>query len=290
MKRLFTLCFNSIILLGALFSSAMILLILSQLIGESLPFFKAVPLKDFLFGTVWKPLNKVPSYGILPMLLGTLSVSGIALLIALPLGIGCALFLCFCLRPSWAKCCLLFVDLLAGIPSVILGFMGLTLLVKSFERTLHMTSGESVLAGGILLGIMILPYIISSCTETFEVAKSRYYLGALSLGVSKWSVILEIVLPFSKRSICTHGFLAFSRALGETMAVMMVIGNSPIMPQLLGRTQTIPSLLALELGTSSYGSMHYHALYAAALVLMGILGCCQLIGHLIQRKEPPHEN
>ncbi|MGL4735964.1 MAG: phosphate ABC transporter permease subunit PstC [Cellulosilyticaceae bacterium] len=290
MKRLTLRCFNGFILIGAILSSTMILLILSQLIGESLPFLQEVPLRDFLFGTVWKPLNKTPSYGIFPMLLGTLSVSGIALLIALPLGVGCALFLCFCIKPSKANFCLIFVDLLAGMPSVILGFMGLTLLVKAFEQALHMTTGESVLAGGLLLGIMILPYVISGCAETFDVAKSRYYLGALSLGVSKWSIIFEIVLPFSKRSIYSHGFFAFSRALGETMAVMMVIGNSPIIPRLLGRTQTIPSLLALELGSSSYGSMHYHALYATALVLMSILGCCQVIGHLLKRKEHSHEN
>ena len=153
-----------------------------------------------------------------------------------------------------------FIDILAGIPSVIYGFIGLIVIVKSLEK-LGRTSGESVLAGGILLSIMVLPFIISICEESMSKLYIEYEIVSKSLGVSKYYFISEIVLPNSIKSIIISTVLAFGRALGETMAVMMVIGNAPIFPTLFGKAQTISSLIALEMGMVEVGSPHYNALF-----------------------------
>src|SRR5699024_9983822 len=136
------------------------------------------------------------------------------------------------------------IDILAGVPSVVYGFIGLLVLVKFFEIRYSFPSGESVLAGGILLSIMMLPFVISTCEESMKRIYETYLPSSNAIGVSKSYMIRKLILPNSKRSILASAVLALGRGMGETMAVMMVIGNSPIMPKLLGRAQTIPSLIA----------------------------------------------
>lgn len=174
--------------------------------------------------------------------------------------------------------------MLAGLPSVIFGFLGLVLLVKWFETNLDMTTGESVLTASILLSVMLLPYIVSSSYESIQKAEKRYMATSLSLGISKEYSIVKIILPCIRMSILSSVMLAFGRALGETMAVMMVIGNSPIYPRLLGRAETIPALTALEMGSVEYGSLHLASLYAANVVLLFILFLVLGSGYLLQRK------
>ncbi len=169
--------------------------------------------------------------------------------------------------------------MIAGIPSVIFGFIGLVVLVKFLERHLHMTAGESVLAGSILLSVMLFPYMVTGCAEAFENGKAKYYAASQSLGVSKWYTMRKIILPCASNAIFVNMLLAFSRAIGETMAVMMVTGNSPIFPKLLGRAETIPSLIALEMGTAEYKSIHYSSLYAAGLILIITVFFIQLAAH-----------
>ena len=176
------------------------------------------------------------------------------------------------------------VDILAGIPSVIYGFIGLLVLVKFLEIKFEFPTGESVLAGGIVLSIMMLPFIISTCEESMEKVYAEYSGYSNALGVSKSYMIRKIVLPNSKRSILASIVLALGRGMGETMAVMMVIGNAPIMPKLLGKCQTIPSLIALEMGMAEVGSLHYHGLYASGFILMMILLIINIILYIIKRK------
>jgi phosphate transport system permease protein len=173
--------------------------------------------------------------------------------------------------------------MLAGVPSVIFGFIGLAVLVKAFEKYGNMSSGECVLAGAILLTLMILPFIVTNCTESMVRGRSLYEEASLNLGVDRWYTIHKIILPYAARAICASLILAFSRAMGETMAVMMVMGNSHVMPHLLGKGETIPALIALEMGSAEYGSAHYHALYAAGTVLLVILVICNLLFYMLQR-------
>lgn len=239
---------------------------------ESLPAFREIGVLAFLTGTKWYPVTfgGEPSYGILPMLLTTLYVSVIAVALALAVGVGMALYLS-CVAGNRQRALLgPLLDLLAGIPSVVYGFVGLMVIVKFFEK-LGRSAGESILAGGILLSVMILPYMVSACGETMLNLRREYEQASTALGVSKWYMAAQLILPASGRSILVSMILATGRAMGETMAVMMVIGNAPRLPSLLGKGETIASLIALEMGMAEFGSVHYHALYAAGFVLMVVL-------------------
>lgn len=260
-----------ILFLTVLLFLSIVISLFTCVIIESIPFFKEIGINGFIISGGWNPLKSEASYSLLPMILATLYVSFLAVCIALPIGLGCAIFLSFYSKKSISKTILACIDLLAGIPSVIFGFIGLVIIVKSFEVFFNMTSGECVLAAGILLAIMLLPYIISNCSESIDEAKNKFEIESLSLGVSKEYTIKKVILPSIKNSIYSAIMMSFGRAMGETMAVMMVMGNSPIMPRLFSRGETIPSLTALEMGTVQYGSLHASALYGANVVLIFLL-------------------
>lgn len=250
---------------------------------ESLVFFKEVSIFKFISGRTWNPLNSPDKLSILPIILGTIYVSLIGILIALPIGVGSAVVLSSYTNEKLKRVVRSVIDILAGIPSVVYGFVGLLVLVKFFEVKFNFASGESVLAGGVLLSIMMLPFIISTCDESMEKVYKDYYQYSSSLGVSKSYMIRKIVLPESRKSILVAIVLALGRGMGETMAVMMVIGNAPIMPKLFKKCQTIPSLIALEMGMAEVGSLHYHALFASGFVLIIILLLINVILYLIKK-------
>ena len=211
------------------------------------------------------------SFGIGNFIAGTLAVSALAILIALLIGVGAAVFLSCAVSENARSLLYPLIDLLAGIPSVIYGFIGLCVLVKLFQRLGIAGSGHSVLTAAILLAVMLLPFLVSSCSETMLKIRRRYLPAASALGISYWHTVAHVVLPLSARNILLSVILATGRAMGETMAVMMVMGNANLFPTLLGKGETIASLIALEMGTAAADSTHYHALYAAGLVLLVIL-------------------
>ncbi len=268
---------------GAFLSGILVLVVFFYIFKESIPFLKEVGWNDFLLGDTWSPMSEKAQYSFLPMILATLYVSFMASTIAVIMGTGCGLFLTFCVKEKYSKIILSFIDMLAGIPSVIFGFLGLVLLVKFMETHLGMVSGESVLAGGLLLSVMLFPYVVTGCAETFVILKDKYLVPSTSLGVSKWYCIRRIILPAACGSIFVNMLLALSRALGETMAVMMVMGNSPVFPRLLGRAETIPSLIALEMGTATYKSIHYSALYAGGLILVILITIIQAVAYRLKK-------
>ena len=211
-----------------------------------------------------------PSFGIFNFIAATLYVSLVAMVLAVTVGLGAAIYLSCVATQRMRGILYPFVDLLAGIPSVIYGFMGLTLMVRLFIRA-GVHTGSCVLAAGILLAVMLLPFLISSCSETMLKVRERYQPAADALGISKWHMVATIVLPGSWKNILLSMILAIGRAMGETMAVMMVIGNANLFPSLLGKSESIAAVIALEMGTAVVGSTHYHALYAAGMVLMLLL-------------------
>ena len=284
MKELQNKIFRSIISFLTIFSLLILSFIILFILKESTVFFKEVSIIDFISGSEWNPIGAPESLSIFSTILGTIYVSFIGIIIALPIGVGNAIVLSNYTNGDVKRIIGGVVDILAGIPSVIYGFLGLLVLVKFFEVRFSFAAGESVLAGGIILSIMMLPFIISTCTESMEKIYIEYSKSSDVLGVSKSYMIRKIVLPNSKRSILASGVLALGRGMGETMAVMMVIGNAPIMPKLLGKARTIPSLIALEMGMAEVGSLHYHALYASGFVLMMILLIINIILYIIKRK------
>ena len=257
------------------------------IVREALPLFSEVSVLDFLFGSRWMPVDYTGtvSFGIFNLIAATIAVSFTALALALGAGLGAAVFLAFVATERLRSFLYPFVDLLAGIPSVIYGFVGLQVLVKLFLKA-GVPTGSCVLAAGILLAVMLLPFLVSSCCETMLKEKEKYELVACALGVSRWYAAATVILPASGRNILLSMILAIGRAMGETMAVMMVMGNANLFPRLLGKSESIASVIALEMGTAVYGSTHYHALYAAGMVLMLLLFLINgLIGLIRSRME-----
>ncbi len=271
-----------------LISIALLFLVIIFITKESMLIFREINLWSFLSGLTWNPLGREPAVAILPMILATLYVSIVAVLIALPIGVGCALELAALENEKLKELFTAILGVLAGIPSVIYGFIGLLVVVKFLEKKVMLATGESILSGGIVLAVMVLPYIVSSSLETMEKSYEKYKETSLALGVSKSYMLRTLILPNAKGAILSSIILAFARAMGETMAVMMVIGNSPILPKLLGKGETIPALIALEIGSAGLDSLHYHALFAAGFVLMIFLIFLNALFYLIKKKMIAH--
>jgi phosphate ABC transporter, permease protein pstC len=257
---LFVLSLMSVFLLG---------FVILYIVMEALPVFKEVSIRDFLFSSNWNPTGVVgnKSFGIFNFLAASVLVSVFAMLISVWLSIGCAIYLAFIAKSNIRSLLYAGIDLLAGIPSVIYGFIGASVIVRNFAKFVIGT-GHMVLSAAILLSIMLLPYMISSFTETFIKVKDKYLDSAKALGVSRWYTIISLIIPVSAKFLIGSMVLAIGRAMGETMAVMMLMGNANLFPRLFGKAESIASLIALEMGAAVGGSMHFHALYASALVLM----------------------
>lgn len=266
-------------------SVLILIFIIIFIVQESMVFFSQVFPLDFLLGRDWRPMSQPPRVGLLPILTATLALSGLALLIALPAGIGCSLFLSQVCPLKLRRKIRPFIDVLAGIPSVVYGFVGVVLLLPTLEGLFNLSSGDSLLAGGIVLAVMILPFLIATITESMENTTGKHIITSKSMGVSRWYMIRHLVLPASRVGILAGAILGTARAMGETMAVIMVVGNSPLMPaSIWQRVKPIPSLIALEMGSAPLGTLHYHALYAAGLVLLLMLLLINMVFYYIRKK------
>lgn len=276
--------FKYTVYIFTLFTILLLLTLILFLYNQSLPFFLKNNFIKFIFGRVWDTTEVSGRFGIFNILLASVFISILACIISLPIAIGTALFICFYTKKS--KVLLIWlINILAGIPSIIYGFFGMIIIVKNIERIFKISAGESVLAGSIILSIMILPYFVSNLIETIELIKKKYQRDSDALGISKEFFIRKVVLKKLHFSIFTGFMISFSRAIGETMAVMMVIGNAPIFPKLLSKAQTIPSLIALEIGMSEVYSEHYYALFASGFILLILVLIINILLFIINRKS-----
>ena len=285
MRRYADRVFGLLVRLMCLLSLLLLGFMIFFIVYESIPAIRDVGLKGLLLSRTWRPIiyKDHPEYGMLNMIISTLYVSALSVAIALVIGVGCALFLACRATDRQRRAIMPYIDLLASIPSVVYGFIGLYVVVSFIERC-GRAAGESVLAGGIVLAVMILPYMISSCCETMVHIRDRVSPGSTALGLPRWYMASQLVLPCSVRGIMISMALACGRAMGETMAVMMVLGNAIGVPSLLGKGETISSLIALEMGMAEVGSTHFSALYTAGLVLLVLLLAINLIFELIRRR------
>ena len=280
-------CLLVSLLIAALTAAAMAVLafVIYFIVREALPIFEEVGLGELVLGRQWMPIDftGVTSFGIFNFRAATIYVSVVGMALALLVGLGAALYLS-CQASDRVRGYLYpVIDLLAGIPSVIYGFIGLVTLVRLFMRA-GVSTGSCVLAAGVLLAVMLLPFLVSSCSETMLAARRNYLPASQALGVSKWYAAAAVILPASWKNILLAMVLAIGRAMGETMAVMMVMGNANLFPRLLGKGESIAAVIALEMGTAVVGSPHYHALYAAGLVLMVLLCAINVTIGLIREK------
>jgi phosphate transport system permease protein len=243
-------------------------LILLFLLKEGLPALGDVSLST-LFSIRWYPIEGY--FGLLPLILGTLLVTFSATLIALPFGIGTAVYLSE-IAPNWIKLLLKpVVEILAGIPSVVLGFIGILVLVPFFRKFLNLPTGLTAFTGAILLALISIPTIVSVAEDALNTVPPAYRQAGLALGATRWQTIWGITLPAAKTGVLTAVMLGIGRALGETMAVMMVTGNAPVMPlhldSLFRPVRTMTATIASEMGEVATGSQHYQVLFLIGILL-----------------------
>ncbi len=285
MRRKLNLLFSLFIYILTALAVLVLGFVIYFIVKEALPLFSEVSVGEFLLGTRWMPIAYTGSvsFGIFNFIAATVYVSFTAMVLAVGVGLGASVFLSCVATDRMRGILYPFVDLLAGIPSVIYGFIGLSVLVKIFLKA-GVHTGSCVLAAGILLAVMLLPFLVASCSETMLKEREKYEAAADALGISRWYAVATIILPASFKNILLSMILAIGRAMGETMAVMMVMGNSNLFPRLLGKSESIASVIALEMGTAVYGSTHYHALYGAGLVLMILLFLINIIINLVRSR------
>lgn len=231
-----------------------------------------IPVADVLAGTEWYPTaTPSPIFGILPLVLGTLWVSFFAILIALPLGLAAAVFMAEVASPRLRKMLKPVIELLNGIPSVVYGFFGLAVIVPFLQQTFGLPVGESGLAGSIVLAIMALPTIITVAEDAMRSCPRTMREASLALGATHWQTIYKVVIPSSISGITSGVVLGTGRAIGETMAVLMVTGNAAVMPtSILEPLRTIPATIAAELGEAPAGGAHYQSLFLLGVILFFI--------------------
>ena len=267
-------------LLSALVSILAVALICIFLFANGIPAIREIGLWDFLSGTSWKPEQNI--YGILPMIVGSIYVTAGAMLIGVPIGILTALFLVHFCPPKLYRFLKPAVDLLAGIPSIVYGFFGLMVIVPAIRNGLG-GSGSSMLAASIVLGIMILPTIINVSESAIRAVPESYYEGSLALGASHERSVFFTVLPAAKSGVFAAVILGMGRAVGETMAVIMVAGNQTAMPgSPLQGLRTLTANIVMEMAYAA--DLHRGALIATAVVLFVFILIINLSFSLMKRR------
>lgn len=238
------------------------------LLREGIPGVFEIPLPT-LFSERWYPIEDY--FGILPLIGGSVVVTFGAALIAVPMGLATAIYIAE-VAPRWAREILKpSVEVLAGLPSVMLGFLGILILAPAMRRLLNLPTGLSAFTGALLLGGIAIPTIVSVAEDALDAVPRTYRDAALALGATRWQTIWRVTLPAARSGVLTAVMLGIGRALGETMTVMMVTGNAPVMPSGLGAlfkpVRTMTATIAAEMGEVANGSVHYHALFVIGIAL-----------------------
>ncbi|WP_080799609.1 phosphate ABC transporter permease subunit PstC [Arabiibacter massiliensis] len=252
------------------------------LFANGVPAMAQIGLPDFLFGTTWRPANDL--YGIFPMIIGSIYVTAGAIVVGVPTGLLTAIFLSRFASGRVAAVLKPGVELLAGIPSVVYGFFGLVVMVPLIRDTMP-GRGQSLLAAAVLLGIMILPTIITVAQSALDAVPKKYYEGALALGADHERSVFRVIVPAAASGIMAGVVLGVGRAIGETMAVIMVAGNQPVIPEsIFAGVRTMTANIVMEMGYAA--DLHRGALVATGVVLfVFILGITMLFNQIKKRGE-----
>jgi phosphate transport system permease protein len=267
-EKIYERLFQAAVIGAAFCVIAFLFSIIATLFREGFLIFQSYGISKFLFGTSWYPVSEPPEYGILTLIISSILVTVIALVIAIPLGVGSAMYIAEIAHPREKEILKPFVELLASIPSVIFGLFGMAFLSPFIRHLFNLPIGLNALNAGIILGVMIIP-IISSISEDALTAVPRSLREAsYALGANRWETIVRVVLPAAKSGVFAGIILGFGRAIGETMVVLMVAGNAVGMPtSIFHPVRPLTSTIAAEMGETVMGSEHFHALYGIAIVL-----------------------
>jgi len=262
---------EKLILLCGLASIFFVVLIFLFLLKEGLAVFKTVAPLKFILGKSWYPISDPPQLGILPLILGSLLVTLGAALISIPIGVACAVYIAEVAPQKIKEVLKSGIELLAAIPSVVLGFIGMVTLVPWVKNIFHLPTGLTALSGSVMLAFMAMPTIVSIAEDALYSVPKSYKEGALALGATHWQAIHRVILPAASSGIMAAVMLGIGRVIGETMAVMMITGNAAVMPNsILQPVRTLTATIAAEMGEAVVGSEHYFALFAIGIVLFVI--------------------
>ena len=267
----------------ALFSSIIIFAMIIFLIANGLPTFSVVNPIDFLLGMTWNPNKEL--YGIFPMIVGSFCVTILALVFAVPLGVGCAVFLSELAPPIVQKILRPSIEILVAIPSVVYGFVGMVLLVPFIREAFNVNPGFSWLAASIILAIMILPTITAISEDAISSVPKELKEGSLALGSTRWQTIKKVMIPTALSGIISGIILGMGRAIGETMAVLMVAGNWALVPHsVFDPVRPLTSHIVLNIKEAVAGSTVYYAMFATGIVLFIIVIGLNLISQYVDKK------
>lgn len=273
-----------VFLLTACASIVSVILICGFLFANGIPAIKEIGLSEFLLGTKWLPMQEI--FGIFPMIIGSIYVTAGAIIIGVPIGIFSAVYLVRFCNPKVYKIAKPAIDLMAGIPSIVYGFFGLVVIVPAMQSIFggSGSSGKGLLTASILLGIMILPTIIGVVESSLRAVPESYYEGALALGATKERSVFSVVLPAAKSGVLAGVALGIGRAIGETMAVVMVAGNQAIIPgSVIAGVRTMTANIVLEMGYAA--DLHREALIATAVVLFVFILLINLSFSAMKRRK-----
>ena len=272
---------HALFLICACVSILAVVLICVYLFASGVPAIGEIGVTDFLFGTKWKPSSGY--YGIFPMIIGSILVTGIAVVIGVPIGILCAVFMSHYCPEKLYRFVKPAINLLAGIPSIVYGFFGLVVIVPIMKE-LFGGSGKSLLTAGILLGIMILPTVIKTTESSLNAVPKSYYEGALALGATHERSVFFASLPAAKSGIRAAIILGVGRAIGDTMAVLLVAGNQTVIPKsITSGIRTLTSNIVMEMGYA--GGLHREALIATGVVLFVFILIINLCFSALKRRK-----
>ena len=286
MRKLREAVIEKTILLNGFACILFVILIFFFLAKDGLALFKFVTIQDFLFGQLWNPLAEPPQFGILPLFLGSLVVTLGAAVISVPLGMACAIFIGE-IAPRWMRETLKAgVELLAAIPSIVIGFIGMTMLGPVVKHVFHLPTGLTALTGSLALAFMAIPTMVSIMEDAITSVPRTYKEGSLALGATHWQTIFRVIIPAASSGIVAAIMLGIGRVIGETMAVMMLTGNASVIPKtILAPVRTMTATVAAEMGETVRGSEHYYSLFAIGLVLFAITFLINFLADMARHRK-----
>jgi phosphate transport system permease protein len=274
------------IFLAGLFAIIVLLGIIAILIKEGLPIFAYSPPWQFLFGTKWYPVSEPPTFGILPFFVSTLMITLVATAIAVPIGVGCAAYLSEVAPLRVRETVKPIIELLAGIPSVMMGFIGLALLSPLVQSIFHLNTGLCGLTASIMLSLMSLPIIVSVSEDALHAVPREFKEASYALGATKWETIRHVCIPSALSGIAAAIMLGVGRAIGETMTVLMVAGGALAVPLSPVDPMTpMTSAIASGIGNAVRGGLQYQALFAIGLILFIMTLAVNLIAERVLERQ-----
>lgn len=288
-KKMLDRVFKGIVFIFTFLSVIALAAILFFTLLKAMPLFKEVDIVSFILGNKWTPTSTNPSYGILAFVISSMMTTALAILIGIPIGLYTAVFISEIAPKKIGTMVLFVIEILAAIPSVVYGFFGLTIIVPIIQNIFSLNSGSTLLSASIILALMVLPTVVSLSTTSLQAVPNSVVEGSLALGATKIQTIFKTKIPYAKSGILTSFLLGLGRALGETMAVILVAGNSNMMPDLMnffgsylngGRTLTGNIVMELAYATGT----HEAALFATGVVLFLFVSIINVIILFVKKR------